>query len=218
MKTKALLILCILVFSGCVSRNPAPVVYHGASDGITKEIVRILKENPKIIPKSIEPVFSQVIDRYQWNAPQGEKKPPAQKHVQKTVQKSTQKPQSQTTKFAIPVAGKIISSFGAKSDGQHNDGINIKAPRSERVSASEAGEIVFADDNLKAYGNLVLIRHKDDYMTAYAHLDSLTVKKGDPVQRGAMIGTVGSTGNVVTPQLHFEIRKGSKPLNPQLFF
>lgn len=210
MTTKVLLILCLLMVTACVSRDPAPVVYHGASDGITKEIVRILKENPKIIPKSIEPVFSQVIDRYQWNAPQSEKP--------RRAEKENRTPPSQTTKFIMPVAGKIISSFGAKSDGQHNDGINIKAPRGERVSASEAGEIVFADDNLKAYGNLVLIRHKDDYMTAYAHLDSLTVKKGDQVQRGAMIGTVGSTGNVVTPQLHFEIRKGSKPLNPQLFF
>jgi len=121
------------------------------------------------------------------------------------------------TKFLWPVEGKVISGFGPKADGLHNDGINIKAPRGAPVRAAENGVIVYADDALQGYGNLILIRHADGWMTAYAHLDKTLAKKGDTVQRGQSVGTVGATGSVSTPQLHFEVRKGTEAINPQKY-
>ncbi|PZP56339.1 MAG: peptidoglycan-binding protein [Micavibrio aeruginosavorus] len=117
-------------------------------------------------------------------------------------------------KFLQPVNGRVISNFGDKADGQHNDGINIAAVKGVSVSAAENGKVVYVGDEIKGYGNMILLRHKDQYMTAYAHLGKSLVKKGDVVQRGQAIGTVGSTGFVDKPQLHFEIRKGKKAINP----
>jgi murein DD-endopeptidase MepM/ murein hydrolase activator NlpD len=116
--------------------------------------------------------------------------------------------------FMQPVSGTIISTFGPKADGLHNDGINIKAVRGAPVRAAESGTIVYVGDDLKGYGNLVLIRHKNKMMTAYAHLEKSLVEKGDSVQRGQAIGTVGSSGQVDSPQLHFEIRQGTTALDP----
>jgi len=120
-------------------------------------------------------------------------------------------------KFMRPVSGKVISTFGPKKDGLHNDGINIKAARGTAVRAGENGRVVYVGDDLEGYGNLVLIRHENRYMSAYAHLGKMLVKKGDAVKRGQSIGTVGSTGHVDSPQLHFEIRKGTKALNPDKY-
>lgn len=116
--------------------------------------------------------------------------------------------------FLTPVSGRVISTFGPKKDGLHNDGINIKAPRGAGVRAAEHGTVVYAGNEIEGYGNLILLRHKDGYVTAYAHLDKVLAKKGEQVKRGQAIGTVGSTGHVDAPQLHFEIRKGKKAVNP----
>lgn len=124
-------------------------------------------------------------------------------------------PARSSSKFAWPVHGTVISTYGAKKDGLHNDGINIKAARGAPVRAAENGVVVYADNELKGYGNLILIRHADRWMTAYAHLDGYAVKKGDVVKRGQIIGRVGSTGGVSTPQLHFEIRRSTDAVNPQ---
>lgn len=121
---------------------------------------------------------------------------------------------SGNAKFMRPVDGKIISNYGPKEDGLHNDGINIKAVSGTPVRAAENGVVVYNGSDLAGYGNLVLIRHEDKMMTAYAHLDKTLVTRGAKVTRGQSIGTVGSTGIVDGPQLHFEIRKGSTPLNP----
>ncbi len=121
----------------------------------------------------------------------------------------------QEARFLSPVKGKVISSFGAKKNSLHNDGINIKAPRGASVRAAENGVIVYANDELEGYGNLILLKHTDGYVTAYAHMDKLIAKKGLAIKRGEVIGTVGSTGNVKTPQLHFELRRGTKVLNPK---
>ena len=123
-------------------------------------------------------------------------------------------PKMASGKFMRPVDGKTISSYGAKKDGLHNDGINIKAVRGTPVRAAQNGVVVYNGDDLEGYGNLVLIRHENKLMSAYAHLNKTLVKRGAKVVKGQSIGTVGSTGQVDTPQLHFEIRKGSTPLNP----
>lgn len=119
--------------------------------------------------------------------------------------------------FSWPLKGKIISSFGSKGGGIKNDGINISAPKGTFVKAAEAGIIVYAGNELKGYGNLLLIRHEKDFMSAYAHADKLLVKIGDVVAKGDKIATVGITGNVSQPQLHFEIRKKTKSVDPKKY-
>lgn len=117
--------------------------------------------------------------------------------------------------FLKPVNGRIISGYGPKQGGLHNDGVNIAAPRGTAVSAAENGVVVYSGSDLKGYGNLVLMRHDGGYMTAYAHMHSVGVSKGQVIKRGQSIGSVGSTGSVSTPQLHFEVRKGTKAIDPK---
>jgi murein DD-endopeptidase MepM/ murein hydrolase activator NlpD len=117
-------------------------------------------------------------------------------------------------KFRWPVKGKVISSFGPRSDGSHNDGVNITVPLGTEVHAAEQGVVAYAGSELKGYGNLVLIRHDNGWVTAYAHNDELLVKRGDKVKRGQVVGKAGKTGTVDQPQVHFELRQGSKPVDP----
>ena len=114
-----------------------------------------------------------------------------------------------------PVSGTILSEFGPKSGGLHNDGINIAAAKGTAVRAADEGTVAYAGNELKGFGNLVLVRHADGWMTAYAHLDRMDVDRGAPVKRGQIIGTVGATGNVRAPQLHFELRRGSRAVDPR---
>ncbi|MCC6948934.1 MAG: peptidoglycan DD-metalloendopeptidase family protein [Bradyrhizobiaceae bacterium] len=116
--------------------------------------------------------------------------------------------------FRWPVRGRVISGFGPKAGGQHNDGINLAVPEGADVKAAEDGVVAYAGNELKGYGNLVLIRHADGWMTAYAHNSQLMVKRGDQVRRGQSVARAGQTGGVSSPQLHFEIRKGSSPVDP----
>lgn len=116
--------------------------------------------------------------------------------------------------FRWPAKGRIIAGFGPKTNGQTNDGINIALPEGTPVKAAEDGVVAYAGNELKGYGNLVLVRHADGYVTAYAHTKELLVKRGDPIKRGQTIARSGQTGNVDAPQLHFEIRKGPSPIDP----
>lgn len=119
--------------------------------------------------------------------------------------------------FQWPLRGQIVSEFGAKTGGLHNDGINIAATQGAAVRASEAGVVVYAGNEVRGFGNLLLIRHADGWMTAYAHVDDMLVKRDEHVRRGQTIAKVGRTGNVTTPQLHFEIRRGTRSVNPREF-
>jgi len=121
---------------------------------------------------------------------------------------------SGTVAFVWPVNGRIISPFGASNGGERNDGINIAAIQGTPIHAAASGTVSYAGDDLKDYGNLVLIKHADGYVTAYAHADRLIVAKGEAVSKGQVIGYAGHTGDVATPQLHFEIRRGTQPLDP----
>jgi murein DD-endopeptidase MepM/ murein hydrolase activator NlpD len=116
--------------------------------------------------------------------------------------------------FIWPVDGKVVSKFGPAKDNQRNDGINIAAPVGAPVKASAPGVVAYAGNELRGFGNMVLLRHADGWVTAYAHNSSLLVKKGDKVAQGQTIARVGSSGNVDTPQLHFELRKGTKAVDP----
>jgi murein DD-endopeptidase MepM/ murein hydrolase activator NlpD len=119
--------------------------------------------------------------------------------------------------FRWPARGKVITSYGAKTNGKANDGINIAVPEGTPVKAAEDGVVAYAGNELKGYGNLVLVRHSNGYVTAYAHASELMVKRGDPIKRGQIIAKSGQSGEVGSPQLHFEIRKGSSPVDPLQF-
>ena len=115
--------------------------------------------------------------------------------------------------FIWPVQGRVIAKFGKTKNGR-NEGINIAAPEGAPVRAAADGVVAYAGNELKDYGNLILIRHKGGWVTAYAHNKELKVKRGDHVRQGQVIATVGRTGAVKTPQLHFELRKGATPVDP----
>ena len=119
--------------------------------------------------------------------------------------------------FRWPVRGKVITAYGAKANGKANDGINLAVPEGTPVKAAEDGVVAYSGNELKGYGNLVLVRHANGYVTAYAHASELLVKRGDTIKRGQVIAKSGQSGEVGSPQLHFEIRKGSSPVDPLQF-
>jgi len=119
--------------------------------------------------------------------------------------------------FRWPVRGKVITSYGAKTNGKSNDGINLAVPEGTPIKAAEDGVVAYSGNELKGYGNLVLVRHSNGYVTAYAHASELLVKRGDAIKRGQVIAKSGQSGEVGSPQLHFEIRKGSTPVDPLQF-
>lgn len=117
-------------------------------------------------------------------------------------------------RFRWPAEGRIVSGFGERTDGSHNDGIDIAVPIGTEVRAADNGVVAYAGSELKGYGKLILVRHKDNWVSAYAHNDQLLVGRGDKIRRGAVIAKAGRSGAVERPQLHFELRKGSKPVDP----
>lgn len=116
--------------------------------------------------------------------------------------------------FLWPVRGRIVSAFGSKPNGTRNDGINILVREGTPVVAAENGVVVYAGTELPGYGRMLLLSHADGFVTAYAHNSELYVGVGDLVERGQRIAAAGKTGNVTSPQLHFEIRDGKKALDP----
>jgi len=126
----------------------------------------------------------------------------------------TAEPAGKPDAFRWPVRGRIIAGFGPKPNGLQNDGINVAVPEGTPIKAAEDGIVAYAGNELKGYGNLVLLRHSNGFVTAYAHASEILVKKGDVVKRGQTIAKSGQTGSVTSPQLHFEIRKGSTPVDP----
>lgn len=124
-------------------------------------------------------------------------------------------PSREGTRFLWPVRGRIISNFGPREGGLHNDGINIAAPKGAPIVAADSGVVAYAGQELKGFGNLLLIKHAGGWTTAYAHAHRLLVKRGDRVKRGQTIATIGTSGGVTRPQVHFEIRRGSRAVNPK---
>jgi murein DD-endopeptidase MepM/ murein hydrolase activator NlpD len=126
-------------------------------------------------------------------------------------------PVAAATSMRWPVRGKIISGYGSKPNGLKNEGINIAVPEGTGIRAAESGVVAYAGNELKGYGNLILIRHEGGWVTAYAHAKELFVKRGDTVKRGDVIAKAGQTGSVTSPQLHFEVRKGATAMDPLKF-
>lgn len=119
-----------------------------------------------------------------------------------------------SAKLQWPVQGALLAGFGQRSDGTHNDGLNIAVPQGSAVHAAQDGEVAYAGSELEGYGNLILLRHDQGWVTAYAHNSELLVQRGDKVKRGDIIAKSGRTGDADKPQLHFELRIGSKPVDP----
>jgi murein DD-endopeptidase MepM/ murein hydrolase activator NlpD len=149
------------------------------------------------------PPAARVITPAKENPPAEEAKPEAQESSA-----------NNSPGFRWPARGRVITGFGPKPTGQQNDGINIAVPEGTPVKASDDGVVAYAGNELKGYGNLVLVRHSNGFVTAYAHASELMVKRGDSVKRGQVIAKSGQTGNVTSPQLHFEVRKGATPVDP----
>ena len=135
--------------------------------------------------------------------------PPAQDSAVKSAE-----PVGALPSFRWPVRGRIIAAFGPKPNGLQNDGINLAVPEGTPIKAADDGVVAYAGNELKGYGNLVLVRHSNGFVTAYAHASEILVKRGEEVKRGQVIAHSGQTGNVTSPQLHFEIRKGATPVDP----
>ena len=140
--------------------------------------------------------------------------PPVAAATPKQIEALPKPPARAGSTFHWPVSGKLISRFGNQQGGRHNDGINISAKRGTTVVAAENGVVAYAGNELRGFGNLLLIKHADGYMTAYAHNEALLVGRGAKVRKGQPVARVGSTGSVGSPQLHFEIRKGREAVDP----
>lgn len=116
-----------------------------------------------------------------------------------------------------PVRGRVIANFGSNSGGKVNDGIDIAVPEGTSVHAAENGVVIYAGDGLKGFGNTILVRHEDGLVTVYGHTSAMKVKRGDTVRRGQEIALSGMTGDADSPKLHFEVRKGTSPVNPMTY-
>ena len=173
-----------------VKQEPAKKAETKKSENKKQETKKTVKTEPK---KTTEPKPTT--------------KTPQKTEAPKIVARSS-------SKFSWPVRGSILSHYGAKTGGLYNDGINISAALNTSVLAAENGVVAYAGNEVRGMGNLVIIQHADGWMTVYAHMNSMTVRRGARVSVGQKIGTVGKTGKVTTPQLHFEIRKGTKAYNP----
>jgi murein DD-endopeptidase MepM/ murein hydrolase activator NlpD len=145
---------------------------------------------------------------------QATRRPPAPQPTRIVVSTAADAPVDTPALFDWPVHGPIVARFGAQRDGQHNSGIDIAVAQGTPIKAAEDGVVIYASDGLKWFGNLVLVRHANDYVTAYAHAKEFAVKRGDEVKRGDIIAWSGRTGQASTPRLHFEIRKDSAPVDP----
>lgn len=122
--------------------------------------------------------------------------------------------QVSVAQFVWPAQGKVVSAYGANVNGSANDGITITLPEGTRVQSAADGTVVYAGNDLKAYGNLLIVRHADGWITSYANTSKIMVQKGDSVKQGQVIALSGSTGEAAQPQLHFGVRKGKEPVDP----
>jgi murein DD-endopeptidase MepM/ murein hydrolase activator NlpD len=162
-------------------------------------------EQPRTVP-------AQTVTGTTENARIAKPEAPVTESVTKTAEAVGALPQ-----FRWPVRGRVIVAFGARTNSGQNDGINLAVPEGTPIKAADDGVVAYAGNELKGYGNLVLVRHANGYVSAYANASELMVKRGDTVKRGQVIAHAGQTGNVTSPQLHFEIRKGSTPVDPMQF-
>jgi murein DD-endopeptidase MepM/ murein hydrolase activator NlpD len=200
-------------------QEPAPRGYQADTLPVTPGAPVTAPVQSDETPNSagLPPIPQQAAPETPAPAPQVASAPPSSAGPTADPKQDTVLPPRAGRTFSWPVRGRVLTGFGPTPDGLHNDGINIAARAGAPVVAAENGVVVYAGSELKGFGNLLLVRHADGWMTAYAHLDKQLVKKGQKVTKGQAIGTVGSTGGVSQPQLHFEIRRGTQAVDPAKF-
>jgi murein DD-endopeptidase MepM/ murein hydrolase activator NlpD len=201
----AAVFLCAASMAGCAD-SPRTSFDWGVNDG-DMDIV----PTPRRAPRQYASNTAKPKPRQQAQ-PQ---RKPAWYVDRSTADARDQQSPTASVRFVWPVQGRIISDYGTTANGQRNDGINIATQYGQPIRAAAGGTVTYAGNELKGYGNLVLIKHDDGYVTAYAHAQKLTVQRGARVGAGDVIGYAGDTGDVTSPQLHFEIRHGVKPVNPR---
>ncbi|SHG04961.1 Murein DD-endopeptidase MepM and murein hydrolase activator NlpD, contain LysM domain [Kaistia soli DSM 19436] len=203
--------------SSTAALRPDPARKPELAQGEEPEGTPVATAKPQVdVPEttaSIAPVPTNTAagDAAKEMAAAAAKTPPADQTASAPVADA---PSANGTSFRWPVRGRIIGSFGTAATGERNDGINLAVPEGTSIKAVEAGTVIYAGNELEGYGNLVLIRHADGWVSAYAHNSQILVKRGDTVRRGQIVSRAGTSGSVNAPQLHFELRKGSKPVNP----
>ena len=202
-----------------ISRQYGVAMSKLASFNDLKPPYKIIVGRSLRLPGSIETNLVQNADMAAQNglAKASDRRATSRPKKSVAVHPKLPKPPKASGGFVWPVEGSLISRFGTKGKGLHNDGINLAAPRGAPVHAAQAGVVAYAGNELRGFGNLVLIRHDKGLMSAYAHNEALLVKSGDTVRRGQTIARVGSSGSVDRPQLHFEIRRGREAVNPLRF-
>lgn len=199
------------------ARPAVPELYHVAGGdtflgiahryGLRYDDMR--EQNPRVDPESL------LIGQTLYLAKSERAAPPERTQVARLEAAiNADLPSRSVGGFLWPVSGDIVEDFGAKPSGIRNDGINIAAALGTTVMAADAGVVVYAGEALPAMGRMLMIRHADDFVTAYGHNQTLLVTVGDRVRQGQAIATVGNTGTVSRAQLHFQIRKGKDPVNP----
>jgi murein DD-endopeptidase MepM/ murein hydrolase activator NlpD len=201
--------------------RPTHVAEHVSEESHKKTVVA---EKPPAAPKQQTVALAAAVKPASVPAPKAAPapaeqqiamvSPPSAQVATPDVTATAKAADAATPSFRWPARGRVISGSGAMTNGQQNDGINLALPEGTPVHAAEDGVVAYAGSELKGYGNLVLVRHSNGFVTAYAHASEILVKRGDQVRRGQVIAKSGQTGNVTSPQLHFEIRKGSAPVDP----
>ncbi len=202
---------------------PPPALPPAAANGAPPHVLRLPSNYnpgatvraPSSPPAVTQPVLPPAVPPGHAGKPATASASPASSSTASA--KGEEVPSRSGARFMLPVNGPLLSGYGTKPDGRHNDGLNIGANRGTPVAAADDGVVAYVGNELRGYGNLILIRHSDGWMTAYAHLDHTMVSRGAEVRRGQKIGTVGTTGTVTTPQLHFEVRRGSQAVDPKNF-
>jgi len=209
---KLALPLAAILLSGCMPDSPRTVFDWGVNDRVHRPVASAAAKTYAYKDKDARP------DAQSSGAPRRVASSAITSQPLAPVSSSQSlAPVSGGPLFAWPVSGPLVSDFGSTANGGKNDGINIAANMDTPIRASASGTVTYAGSDLKNYGNLVLLKHSGGYTTAYAHADRLIVSRGDFVSRSQIIGYVGQTGDVSKPQLHFEIRSATTPVNPHSY-
>lgn len=238
MNKRSLILTALLLFSGCSTAFDARGIFHRVNRGETLlwiaksygvDLQDLAEMNgieianqplkageklyipPKRLHRHKKLPFEGEIGRhiYRSTRHRGERISVTEK------QRSSRKIYTDHNKFEWPVYGKISSPFGVRN-GRRHDGVDIRAKMGTSIKVADAGNVVFAG-KMRGYGNLILVRHRDNFFTAYAHNSRNRVKKGEKVKKGEVIGDVGRTGRATGPHLHFEVREGERARNPMFF-
>ena len=201
----ALLCAAMALLAGCMPDSPRTVFDWGVNDKLARRAAAAKTYTYKDQKPAAKPTNTVTRDAVPYTKVSSQALPPLAA------------PAGNAPAFAWPLTGRVISDYGTTANGGKNDGINIAAAWGAPIRASAAGTVTYSGSELKDYGNLVLVKHSGGYTTAYAHAERLVVARGDFVARGQIIGYAGQTGDVSTPQLHFEIRSATTPVNPRSY-